>query len=198
MNVNPDDINALMRLAEIKLGRSLVTPYDFNVLTTAVQKKTGTSISRSTIKRLVGYVNDKHHPSPTTLNNLARYVGYRDWAAFLARTSEPTSGSLGDEVVQTACLTPGDRLQLEWLPDRRCTLRYDGNQRFTVEAVEGSHSLATGDTLDIIVFSLGQPLMATNHRHGTDTHPLYVAGREHGLTALRLIKDETPGNNQEP
>ena len=39
MNVNPDDINALMRLAEIKLGRSLVTPYDFNVLTTAVEKK---------------------------------------------------------------------------------------------------------------------------------------------------------------
>ncbi|MBR6284407.1 MAG: hypothetical protein IKR25_08965 [Muribaculaceae bacterium] len=193
MNVNRDDIDALLHLVELKLGRSLVTPYDFDMLTAAVAKKTGTSISRSTVKRLVGYVGDKHEPSPTTLNTLARYAGYRDWSAFLSRGSDPTSGTLNDELVQTAQLTVGDRIELEWLPDRHCVLRYLGEIRFEVEQVTGSHSLASGDTLNVMVFCLGQPLQATNHHHGGTIHPLYIAASQHGLTALHLIKaDKTP------
>ena len=192
MNVNRDDIDTLLRLVELKLGRSLATPYDFDMLTATVKKETGTSISRSTVKRLVGYVNDKHKPSPTTLNILSRFVGYRDWSAFISRASDPTSGSLSDELVQTAQLTVGDRLELEWLPDRQCTLRYTGGHTFEVEQVTGSHSLAAGDLLDVMVFCLGQPLQATNHRHGDDTHPLYVAARNHGLTALHLLRAPAP------
>ena len=78
MNDNNVDIKELLRQVENKLGRSLATPSDFDALLLSVFQTTGERMSISTIKRLVGYVNDSHEPSNATLSVLARYLGYRD------------------------------------------------------------------------------------------------------------------------
>ena len=76
MNITDHEIRELIRLVESKLGRPLAAPVDFSLLSLEVEKTLNETISISTIKRLVGYVNDEHKPSVTTLNLLARYVGY--------------------------------------------------------------------------------------------------------------------------
>ena len=187
MNHNQRDISELLRQVENKLGRSLRTPSDFDALLLAVSQSTGERMSISTIKRLVGYVNDSHEPSNATLSMLARYVGYRDWTAFKLRHEDPTSGSLNKEIIQSNSLNPGDEVEMEWLPDRYCRLKHLGDSHFEVVEVRGSNRLAVGDTLDVMVFGLEQPLMATNHLHNGQLKPLYIAGRTHGLARLTLI-----------
>lgn len=46
------------------------------------QTKWGKSISSSTLKRLYGYVNDDHKPRNITLDALAQYIGYNNYAEF--------------------------------------------------------------------------------------------------------------------
>lgn len=189
MNASEHEIDELLRLVQNKLGRSLASPSDFDALSLAVsQENASDRLSVSTVKRLVGYVGDRHAPSNSTLSILSRYVGYRDWTAFRQRLTNPTSGSLNDEIIQVNRLNVGDEVEMEWLPNRYCRLRYQGEHHFEVVEVQGSSRLAVGDTLDVMVFGLGQPLMATNHRHSNKKRPLYIAGRTHGLSALRLLR----------
>jgi hypothetical protein len=56
--------------------------YDFEKLSDAVAEKTGVTLSVSTLKRIFGRVSYQSAPSVTTLNTLARFVGFEDWRAF--------------------------------------------------------------------------------------------------------------------
>lgn len=188
MNDNNGNIKELLRQVQNKLGRSLATPSDFDALLLAVMQTTGERMSISTIKRLVGYVNDSHEPSNATLSVLARYVGYRDWTDFTMQGEDPTSGSLSQEIVQSDHLHAGDEVEMQWRPNRYCRLKYLGNKRFEVMEVRGSKRLSEGDTLDVMLFALGQPMMATNHEHNGTTKPFYIAGRTHGLTHLAIAQ----------
>ncbi|MBQ9555382.1 MAG: hypothetical protein IJV05_04075 [Muribaculaceae bacterium] len=190
MNITDHEIKELIKLVETKLGRPLTAPVDFSLLSLEIEKTLNETISISTIKRLVGYVNDEHHPSITTLNLLARYVGYRNWAELQMQLDETTSGSLNDNIIQSSSLAIGDELEIEWLPDRYCHIRYQGNHLFEVLAVQGSKHLQAGDTFETLVLCLDQPVMATNHIHGEEHRPIYIIGRRHGLTALRKINKE--------
>lgn len=188
MNDNNGDIKELLRQVENKLGRSLATPSDFDALLLSVFQTTGERMSISTIKRLVGYVSDSHEPSNATLSVLARYLGYRDWIDFTLRNEDPTSGSLSQEIIQSDHLQIDDQVEMEWLPNRYCRMRYLGNKRFEVVEVRGSNRLAVGDTLDVMLFGLGQPMMTTNHEHNGTVKPFYIAGRTHGLVRLAIVK----------
>ena len=66
-------------------------------------------------------------------------------------------------------------------------MRYLGNKRFEVVEVRGSNRLSVGDTLDVMLFGLGQPMMATNHEHNGTVKPFYIAGRTHGLVRLAIV-----------
>lgn len=190
MNINEHEIKELIRLVETKLGRPLTAPVDFSLLSLEIEKTLNETISISTIKRLVGYVNDEHMPSVTTLNLLARYVGYKNWAALQIHLDDTASGSLNENIVQSSNLTVGDELEMEWLPDRYCQVKFMGNNQFEVIDVKGSKHLQAGDTFETLVLCLGQPVMATNHMHGDEQRPIYIIGRRHGLSALRKISKE--------
>ena len=191
MKTTDHEIRELIRLVETKLGQPLMAPADFNLLSLEIERSLNEKISISTIKRLVGYVNDEHKPSITTLNLLARYTGYPNWIALQMQIDDVTSGSLNEEIIQSSSLNKGDEVELEWLPDRSCHVRYLGAHRFEVIEVSGSKHLSPGDTFETMVMCLGQPVMATNHKHGDEHRSIYIIGRRHGLSTLRkLTKDE--------
>ena len=190
MNVNEHEIKELIRLIENRLGRSLTAPVDFSILSLEIEKTLNETISISTIKRLVGYVNDEHKPSITTLNLLSRYVGYHNWTTLQLHIDETTSGSLNDNLIQSDSLAIGDEVEMGWQPDRHCHVRYLGNHRFEVMEVAGSKHLQPGDTFEALVMCLDQPVMTTNHQHGDECRPVYIIGRRHGLSSLRKINKE--------
>ncbi len=68
--------------------------YDFEKLSDEIYDSTGISLSISTLKRLFGKVAYNNLPSLSTLNTLARFVGYEDWNAFKWRdATSPTPGA---------------------------------------------------------------------------------------------------------
>ena len=107
------------------------------------------------------------------------------------------SAAFEGEGVHIDDLQPGDRVEVTWLPNRRCVFRYEGDARFTV--VEAEHSkLQVGDTFETAAFLIGQPMYLDNLCHAdrssnADQPPTadgmsYVAGSKHGLhTVVRLI-----------
>ncbi len=73
-------------LIEQKLSRGSCDTWntnDFKFLSESIQEETGTLLSVSTLKRLSGRVNYTSRPNSTTLNALAKYVGFEDWRTFL-------------------------------------------------------------------------------------------------------------------
>lgn len=190
MKATDHEISELIRLVETKLRQPLMAPADFNLLSLEIERSLNEKISISTIKRLVGYVNDEHKPSITTLNLLARYVGYPNWIALQVQIDDITSGSLNEDIIRSSDLVKGDEVEFDWIPNRHCHVKYLGTQRFEVIDVTGSKHLHAGDTFETMVMCIGQPVMATNHNHGNERHPVYIIGRRHGLSSLKKVSRE--------
>jgi hypothetical protein len=62
--------------------------YDFEQLSERIAQQTGVSLSVSTLKRILGKVDYKSSPSPTTLNTLAQFLKYANWRDFQLRTTQ--------------------------------------------------------------------------------------------------------------
>lgn len=84
-------LEALVEITNNNLGFVPSTPTEFNDLSRLIHKKTGRSLSLSSIKRIWGYVRYEGFPSLTTLNTLAQYNGFKDWETFKLSNSATVS-----------------------------------------------------------------------------------------------------------
>ena len=80
-------IAQLRQAVEKKAGRQIRTPKDFDFLAEAIFGECHTMVSVSTLKRIWGYVQSDSSPRPSTLDPLARYIGFADWEDFAAKNS---------------------------------------------------------------------------------------------------------------
>ena len=78
-----DDIQQLRDAAEQKAGRRMHTPKDFDFLRERIYEECHEMVSISTLKRLWGYDRYEGTPRVSSLNPIARYVGYSDWDDYL-------------------------------------------------------------------------------------------------------------------
>lgn len=182
------DINYLREAVEKKIQKKLLTPSDFDLLAASIAKESHDRISLSTLKRVWGYVNNKHRLRNETLSILARFVGYNDWTDFCkAHSGFVDSDILIDGKIATSDLCIGDRIEIGWNPNRTCQVEYTGNDCFIVRKAENS-KLSVGDTFKAMVFCIGQPLIVSSLRHGLDDREyFYIAGRQNGLTKLNRV-----------
>lgn len=77
---------------EQKLGWGTVDEWsseDFQTLSEAILAATDLSLSVTTLKRLVGRVNYNATPHPSTLNAIARFLGFANWRAFKQQFKTP-------------------------------------------------------------------------------------------------------------
>lgn len=182
-------IDCLRQDLEHKVGRTMKTPSDFNVLILEIQKIMKGSPSLSTLKRLWQYVPVASSRSMTTLNTLSRFLGYQDWPDYienLMRSNRIESSFLTSNTILASRLTPGDVVDCEWNPGRHVSMEYLGDNRFKVLCNEMS-KLKEGFTLTAVIFSKGNPLFATEVMDGDTNLGNYIAGKESGLTSLRYI-----------
>ena len=82
--MNSAEIEELKTLVEQQYGKVLGTTTDFEEFSLYAGRKTGTRVSPSTLKRIWGYVSDKHKPRTFTLDVLAQCIGHNNFAAFVA------------------------------------------------------------------------------------------------------------------
>lgn len=192
MNHLHPEINELLSLVEKKYEKSLSTTTDFEEFSFHLDKQSKIKISVSTLKRLWGYVNDKHKPRIHTLDQLSVYVGFQHFSAFcnyLKTNKTYNSSFFSATQIQTKELTVGSKLEIGWAPNRYIKLLYIGDMRF--EVLESRNSkLLPGDKFETVTFFASQPLsLAYIERENKQTLP-FIGGQNGGLTLLNLLLNE--------
>ena len=178
------EIIALRKDIEQRMGQSLQTPNDFQLLILRIWEEQHLVLSLSTIKRLWGYIDSNERPRTSTLNTLSKFLGYTDWDTYLAsidQRSETESYLFMGKGVRTNDLQVGECIEVSWLPNRQCVFRYLGDNHFVVEASENA-KLQVGDTFDAIAFIIGKPMYLDNIQRPDGTTTSYVAGKKNGIT----------------
>ena len=82
--------------------------------------------------------------------------------------------------------SPGDRVEVTWLPNRRCVFRYEGNAHFEVVEAENA-KLHVGDRFEAACFIIGKPMYIDRLVRNNEPPTAYVAGARHGLLTARKL-----------
>lgn len=186
INIHQPEITILRRRIEEVFGRAVVAPKDYEELSDALKNK----VSSHTIKRLFGYIKSYDLIRFSTLNILAEYAGYASWNDFLQvlqRNSKVESTELHQEIIKSDDLSVGNIVDIAWLPDRVCRLRYLGDYQY--EVVEAKNSkLKVGNTFSCRMFIKGETLYVDNLKQEAITHSAYAIGLDNGLTSVCVLK----------
>ena len=177
----------IIELLKRKSGSDLRLPSDCELLSLDIQGKTGVRIGATTLKRLLGFAQDERMPHATTLDAIARYLGYAHWDELAAVEDKGNSDfDAPDEEVRSADLQEGSKVEITYLPDRRLMLAYLGNNRYRVLQSEYSKLLAD-DEVEILNFVLHHPLLVLNVTRNGESLGQFTAGRVSGLSSVRLV-----------
>ena len=181
---------ALLReRVEARYGHKLLTHGDFASLSETLRNDHNIFLSDSTLERVWGYSSRASHKNAatTTLDLLAQYIGSKDWHNFLSEC-ERDSDMFNPNIIATADLVAGMRIQLEWKPDRVCVVEYLGNNRF--RAVSSLNAtIQPGDTFECLSFEPGRELIMDRfcRANETDSQARYIVGSRHGLTIAKSL-----------
>ena len=177
------EYKVLCEAVEQKFGKKIQTPMDFELLEEKIMAKVKECISSSTLMRIWGY-RQGVSTRQTTLDVLARFLGYADYITFCQWAPENNDEPQSDEVMachlRTADMTAGQQVELSWYPDRRCLvqLRKDG----LYEVLEAENTkLSVGDTFRCDIFIESEPLYLNHLIHEGRPPMVYVAGKKDGI-----------------
>ncbi len=182
-------IKSLLDAVEQYHARPIRTTVDFEALSITIEQQTSERISASTLKRLWGYVADKHEPRRYTLDVLSKYIGHKDFETFCQWLSDQKlsdSDFFTSKRIVSAELEQGARVEIGWSPDRYIVLKHLGDCRFRVESAENS-KLAVDDEFSVAAFMLGYPLYIPSVVRGGALLSSFVGGKSGGLTTLSII-----------
>lgn len=180
-----DRYTELRRLTEKVMGMEMKTPKDFEQLSMQIYQRTHQLLSVSTLKRFWGYVGkerDSDKTRRTTLNILSEYVGYQDWMHFCQSdlSGDEQSGTMANRHLFPKEQALGSHIVLRWKPDRRVTIRYEGEDLFTVVESIGS-KLCPGDTFHCEHIVEGMPLTLFSLIREGRAMGNYVCGTKDGV-----------------
>lgn len=171
-------------MIEHTAGRKMLTPKDFDFLSQSIFERTHAIISVSTLKRFFGYLSQTGRQSRNTLNVLCQYVGYMDLNAFAQQTDNDESvesNPLLCNRLYADDMWKGEEVRVVWKPNRECSFRYLGEDRFVVVASVNS-KLAVDATFKCHLLIEDEPLYLTELMMPGAEKPLdYVCGRLNGI-----------------
>lgn len=185
MIATKEQIAALRQSIEEAIGRQMLTARDFDLLSERIFARVGEMVSRNTLRRIWGHMDEEREPRVSTLSILARFIGYADLNAFLNNTmrngdGDSSSPFLGRRLSVIDGLTRGDRLRLTWQPGRVCDVQYNGSQHFSVIHSENTR-LKEGDTFLCSMIIEGQPLYLDQLQQGDSPSTAYICGKRGGV-----------------
>ena len=177
----------IVQLLKEKSGSDLRLPSDCELLSLDIESKTGVRIGATTLKRLVGFAHDERTPHASTLDAIARYLGYAHWDE-LSKIEDKGNSDFEafDEEIRSADLQSGACVEIAYLLDRMVKMQYLGNRLYRV--VESQNSkLLVGDEVEILNFVLHHPLLVLNVWRGGESLGQFTAGRVSGLSSVKVL-----------
>lgn len=176
-----------IELLKRKSGSDLRLPSQCELLSLDIESRTGVRIGATTLKRLLGLAADERTPHTSTLDAIARYLGYKHWDELSQVEAVGNSDfEAPDGELRSADLREGCMVEIGWLPDRRLVLRYLGNNHYAV--VESQNSkLLTGDKIEAQCFVWHHPLFVVNVWREGKALGQFTAGRISGLSSIKRL-----------
>lgn len=181
-NSSQEKYAQLRKEVEHVLGFSLQMYGDFARLENAIIQRQREHISSTTLRRFWGYQSDQASVlREASLDVLARFVGHLSWKDYLEADSRQTESSRGDgRKISVSELRNGDEIRLLWNPGREVTVRFEGQDLFTV--VESKRSkLRAGDTFHCQIIVDGMPLVLTCLVSEGMPPTNYICGQKSGV-----------------
>lgn len=177
----------IVRLLNEKSGHELRQPSDCEYLSLDIESKTGIHIGATTLKRVLGFAQDERMPHTSTLDAIARYLGYANWDELSQIEDKGNSDfDAADEEIRSADLRIGAFVEIAYLPDRKVRLQYLGNQRFRVVRSINS-KLHVNDEVEVLNFVLHHPLLVLCVWHDGASLGQFTAGRISGLSSIKVL-----------
>ncbi|MBR5653635.1 MAG: hypothetical protein IKX22_06100 [Prevotella sp.] len=172
----------IIQLLQQKCGHDVRTPYDIQCLALDIESQTGEHIGVNTLKRLLGSIDDERSPRISTLDVVARYLGYGDWDTLSQLdTGSNSSFDTIDGELRMADLSVGQQVLITYLPNRHVCMEYLGDGHFRVIEAENS-KLLVGDMLSISHIVNNYPLFVTNVLRENADLGSFTAGKAQGIT----------------
>lgn len=158
---------------------------DFDMLAKLILEVTQRSIGVTTLKRLMGYIDDDHRTNSYTLNTIALYLGFPTWDGYLLARSVDSIWGFQDSAVYVQELQLNSEVLVKYM-DR--TVRFkviEHEEKKALMVIEASNSsLQPNDILYIHKFEKGKRLEAEKVFRG-DLIGNYKTSSE--LTAVELM-----------
>lgn len=177
----------LKELLAERAGFDVSTPHGAEKLQKDILADTGEQLSVNTVKRLVGVISYEGLPRLSTLEIISRYLRMPDLKTLLAVLHGHSSDfNIPDNFIAAFDLPEGQRILLEWVPERKVILRHTAGGEFIVEESVNS-KLKNGDTVTLGYVAQGSPLLIRNVVRGGESLGEYSAATETGLTKAALL-----------
>ena len=179
----------IIELLSKKCGKDIRIPADCEVLALDIESKTKVHIGATTLKRLTGFASDEREPHTTTLDAIARYLGYNNWKE-LDEIAAKSNSALGchENEIRSTNLKEGYRVEIAYLPDRKIIFTYLGENRYIVSDSINS-KLQKGDRMQIFNFVLNHPFFAQDVQRGNTNLGEYTGAIISGITSIKVIKE---------
>lgn len=182
MQLSPYIISQLSKRA----GCDVTSTAGATILCHDIASVTGERLSVNTIKRLTGVLTYDNRPRLTTLDIIARYLGYESWrslkAGEIAIGSDFSNKRLFTDMT---ALPEGQRVKITWEPGRVLALTHRGAGLYAVaQSVNGK--LRAGDLVQLSMLRVGFPFIAADVERDGFSLGEYAAAPDTGITSLTI------------
>ena len=176
----------IKELLKQKSGKALTSPADCDYIAIDIFSVTNEHIGVNTLKRLLGFLNEECNARISTLNIIAKYLGYPDWEALSkADVSNSTFDNASEDLI-VKNLSKGQQVEITYLPNRKLVLEYQENFKFLVRESVNS-KLHTDDTIEVQHLLLNYPLIASNVMRRGENLGQLKAGVVSGVKSIKLL-----------
>jgi hypothetical protein len=168
-----------------KLGCDLSRSAHFEALSEDIFCKTKERLGINTLKRLFGVIPEVG-TTKTTLNIIAKYLGYHNWD-LLNKTIEGNNSHFNDmNTIYPKKMTVGARLSISYSPDRTLLLEIVSEDYCKV-ITSSSGKLQPGDLLDIVSITPSTPFFVNDVIRDGQSIGNYIGGIEGGVSDIHII-----------
>lgn len=173
-------------LLKQKSGHDLRLSADCEYLALDIESVTGEHIGVNTLKRLLGFIDDEREPRISTLDIIARYLGFSSWDELRIYDDKSNSSfeSTSDEI-RVSDLTTGQKIQISYRPDRQLIIEYQGNNTFLILSSKNG-KLQDGDQITITHIVSGYPLLVSEVIRNGKSLGSFTAGKAQGI-AFKIL-----------
>lgn len=180
------DRNILVKMLSRRAGYDVDTPHGSEMLQKEIEALTGERLSVNTLKRLIGVLPYDGEQRKSTLDIVAKYLGFRNTKELQNFVEGRVSDfKLPPQYIDLPALGPEVTVVMEWTPGRRIAMRHLSSDRYILtEAINSK--LQVEDILVLGIVAEGLPLVAREViRKGVSLGP-YIAAQEGGLTTVEI------------